>query len=141
MPNEVKIKDLSQALQIADTAEFPYTQDNGGSNTTFKAPMTQIAEKINEDMTFNNLTTVEKEIVGAINEVNGVWITGTLTAGQTSITLTDTTDSLDNDSILEFFTDAFGVSPTGATIDATNHTVTLTFPEQASNLGVKVRVL
>lgn len=37
MPDTIKISELNEALAIADAAEFPYTQENGGELTTFKA--------------------------------------------------------------------------------------------------------
>lgn len=52
MPDTIKISELNEALALADAAEFPYTQENGGENTTFKAPLTQIAAKIVEDMSY-----------------------------------------------------------------------------------------
>lgn len=67
---DIKIKDLSAALQIDDSAEFVYTQDNGGTNTTFKAPVNQIARKIAEGTTYTNLETTAKTLVGAINELS-----------------------------------------------------------------------
>lgn len=67
---DIKIKDLSEALQIDDSAEFVYTQDNGGTNTTFKAPVNQIARKIAEGTTYTNLETTAKTLVGAINELS-----------------------------------------------------------------------
>ena len=41
---KIKISELDEALQLSDNAEFPYTQDNGGVPTTFKAPANQIAK-------------------------------------------------------------------------------------------------
>ena len=63
-------------------------------------------------------------------------VTGTLTAGQTSITLSNV--AITTTSTLEYFTDKFGVNPVDVT--ASTGSVTLTFEAQASNLGVKVRV-
>ena len=63
-------------------------------------------------------------------------ITGTLTAGQTSIILSDS--SITTNSTIEPFTDKFGVNPTS--ISVSTGSVTLTFESQSSNLGVKVRV-
>lgn len=63
-------------------------------------------------------------------------IEGTLTAGNTSITLISSDITLD--STLEFFTDVFGVCPTDVSVSVGS--VTLTFEERASDLGVKVRV-
>jgi hypothetical protein len=63
-------------------------------------------------------------------------VTGTLTAGQTSITLSDA--SILTTSTIDIYTDAFGVNPTGVTVAAGS--VTLTFDAQATNVAVKVRV-
>lgn len=69
MPDNVKISELTPALQIRDDAIFPYSQDNGGTNTTFGAPMTQIGAKANEGLTYSNLNTATKTIVGALNSL------------------------------------------------------------------------
>ena len=45
---------------------------------------------------------------------------------------------LTNDSNVRIFTSAFGVSPTDSSI--ANNAITLTFPSQSSDIGVKVRV-
>lgn len=53
MPDDrLPISELDEALELSDAAQFPYTQNNGGTLTTYKARMTQIAAKIVEDMTF-----------------------------------------------------------------------------------------
>jgi hypothetical protein len=51
MPDIIKISELDEALALADAAEFPFYQDNGGQNTTYKAPITQIGAKIVEGLT------------------------------------------------------------------------------------------
>lgn len=63
-------------------------------------------------------------------------LTGTLTAGNTSITLQDA--SITTNSTIDIYTDTFGVNPTDVVVAAGS--VTLTFEAQASDLGVKVRV-
>ena len=63
-------------------------------------------------------------------------ISGTLTAGNTSITLSSA--KITTNSTIDFYTDKYGVNPTNVTV--TNGSITLTFEAQASNLGVKVRV-
>ena len=65
---KIKISELSEALQINNDAVFPYSQDNGGTDATFGAPMTQIARKVTEGVDFTNLETSNKKIVGAINQ-------------------------------------------------------------------------
>lgn len=63
-------------------------------------------------------------------------VTGTLTAGQTTITLQDA--AILTTSTVEIYTDVFGVNPTSVVV-ATG-SVTITFPAQANNIGVKARI-
>lgn len=64
-----KISELDLALLINDDAEFPFSQDNAEEPTTFKGRITQLGTKIAEDITFSNLRTTSKKLVGAINEL------------------------------------------------------------------------
>lgn len=63
-------------------------------------------------------------------------ITGTLSAGSTSITLTDS--RITTDSVFRFFTSKFGVSPTACTVN--NGAVILTFEAQSEPITVGVKV-
>ena len=63
-------------------------------------------------------------------------VTGTLIAGNTSVTLSDA--SILTTSNIDIYTDVYGVSPTNVTV-ATG-SVTLTFEAQANDLSVKVKV-
>ncbi len=65
-----KISELDQALQINNDAVFPMSQDNSGTDTTYKASITQLSTEIGEGQTFSNLQTTSKNLVGAINELN-----------------------------------------------------------------------
>lgn len=69
--------------------------------------------------------------------VTGTVLSGTLTAGQTSITFTDS--AITADSFVEIFTNSYGVSPT-AVDDTTAGTLILTFTARSADLGVKVIV-
>lgn len=64
-------------------------------------------------------------------------ITGTLTAGQTSITLDS--DYITTDSVLDFYTSIYGVNPLTVSVVAGH--VTLTFNAQASNMDVGVKIV
>lgn len=64
-----KISELDSALLINNDAVFPMSQDNAGEPTTFKVGITQLGTEIAEDMTFSNLQTTSKKLVGAINEL------------------------------------------------------------------------
>lgn len=65
-----------------------------------------------------------------------VEVTGTLAAGNTSITLSNA--AIMAASTLDIYTDVYGVNPKTVTVAAGS--VTMTFDGQNSNLGVKVRV-
>mgnify|MGYP003417099014 CR=1 FL=1 len=79
MPDIIKISELDEALALADAAEFPYYQDNGGQNTTYKAPMTQIGAKIVEGLTYQGINlpagagnkTVENSLNYLLNAIGG----------------------------------------------------------------------
>ena len=137
MPDDIKISALTVVPTLDDSAVFPMVQELNGTPTTLKASTSQIAGKVAENTTYVNLQTTSKNIVGAVNEVNGAWLSGTLTAGQTSLTLSDA--SITTSSTIDYYTDKFGVSPTNVVV--TTGQIVLTFPAQASDLGVKVRVL
>lgn len=80
------------------------------------------------------LNTNAKNITGAINELRGVVLTGTLLTGSTSITFQD--PSISTSSTIEMFTDTFGVNPVSVTVGS--GTMTITFEAQQADLGVKV---
>lgn len=85
----------------------------------------------------SNMNDLEDRIEAAF--IGGdLWndFTGTLTAGQTSITFTDA--SIRETSTIDYYTDYFSINPVG--VVATNGSVTLTFEAQDIDLGVKVRV-
>ena len=63
-------------------------------------------------------------------------LTGTLTAGQTSITLSDV--SIATTSTIDYYTDHYGVNPVGVIVSTGS--VTLTFETQDVDISVKVRV-
>lgn len=61
---------------------------------------------------------------------------GTLSAGSTSITLTFTSETIGTDTLVDVYSDTFGVNPTS--ISTTSSTVTLTFDAQSSAVKVGV---
>ena len=99
-----------------------------------------IGESMLIGLPFNSLNTADKHIVPAINELllasnqAGTAITGTLTAGSTSITLTN--NAIHTDSAIDYFTDTFGVIPSNVTVS--EGSVTLTFDAQQSDVDVMV---
>ena len=103
-------------------------------------PASEVADKMLGTFEYNDLQTDNKKIFGAINELAdsslSAILTGTLTAGQTFITISDS--KIKEDSLLACYTDPFGINPIDAT--ATNGSVTLTFEEQSSDVKVAVEI-
>lgn len=64
-------------------------------------------------------------------------ITGTLVAGQTSITILS--DYITTDSVLDFYTSIYGVNP--LSVSAVAGEVTLTFNAQATDMTVGVKIV
>ena len=91
-------------------------------------------------------TTDKTSIVNAINETFDAIPSGsavevqsdTLTAGSTSVVLTFTNQTIGASTLVDIYTDAYGVSPTA--VATTSTTVTLTFDAQASDVVVAVKV-
>ena len=90
------------------------------------------------DATKWDITTVADELANGGGGSGGIWkdVTGTLVAGNTSITLSDA--SISSSSTIDIYTDTFGVNPSNVVVSAGS--VVLTFKAQQSNVGVKVRV-
>lgn len=73
----------------------------------------------------------------AIKEMLGTTLTETLAAGAT--TLTFTSDAITDESLIDVYTDSYGVNPSG--IDQDGNTLTLTFAPQEQAIGLKVKVM
>lgn len=101
---------------------------------SYKITAGNVANQFMTAYSFNGLNTTSKNVVGSINEVKGKEVTGTLLAGNTSITLQDA--AITTTSTIDIYTDVFGISPESVAV-ATGE-ITITFEEQAADLGVKV---
>lgn len=77
-----------------------------------------------------------KEINKSVKELQGITLTGTLTAGETTITLTDA--SITTDSTIDIYTDVYGVNPKNVSVE--DGSLTLEFSAQESDVQVKVVV-
>ena len=118
------------------------TPDSGSASgyMSEKMSVSQLADHAANDIVYPELSTTAQSIVGAINEVfaaGGFVVTGTLAAGNTSITLSNA--GIHTTGTFDFYTDVFGVNPTAVVV--AEGSITLTFEEQASDVGVKVRCL
>ena len=106
-------------------------------------PVAVSAENVSYDNTVSGLTADNvqaaiDELVASIPSAGAVEIqSGTLTAGQTSVTLTFAEQTVGSTSLIDVYVeDGLNYS----TIATTSTTVTLTFPVQASDVAVAVRV-
>lgn len=135
----------AQTPAVGGTFKVPYVSVNAtGHITNINAHNVTMPVPTATDVTYDNTTsglsaTNTQSAIDEIKSSLGVWLTGTLMAGQTTLVLSDT--SITTDSIVDnvYVPDTFfGVNPTS--ISATTGSVTLTFPVQSSDLPVKVRV-
>ena len=67
----------------------------------------------------------------------GTVLSGTLTAGQTSLTITD--DAIETTSLIDIYTDVYGLEPTNVAV--TTGQMVLTFNAQGVDISVKVKVI
>ena len=77
-----------------------------------------------------------KELNNKLSNVFKAKVTGTLTAGQTSIKLTNS--AITTNSRFDFYTSIYGVSPTN--VEVASGSITLEFDAQETNMNVEVRV-
>ena len=133
--NDVDIDDTTladgQALVYNGTSEKWENGQGGGGTTVVANPSGTATADLVKLQVGNN-------IYGIPSGSGGSWtdVTGTLTAGNTSITLSDA--SIETTSTIDFYTNEFGVNPTDVSVSAGS--VTLTFEAQSTDLGVKIRV-
>ena len=133
----------SLVTNLQNTDLFALAREDITSETGYRSKVARVdgmAKKVVNETDYSQLQTTDKKIIGAINEVNTkaskVEVTGTLTAGQTSITLSDA--SITTTSTIDIYTDVFGIQPTNAVV--TSGQIVLTFLAQSSDITVKVRV-
>lgn len=144
--------ELSKALsEFTETATLPIgsllmaSVEDAQSETgyeTFAVKSETMAGVFARQYTYAQLMTDAKSLVGSVNELVAgkqkafVDIEGTLTAGQTNITLSD--EAILSTSTVDIYTDVYGISPSAVSV--ADGSVTITFEAQASNLGVKARI-
>ena len=140
----VEIHELITAEDISASDVIADQREDSGTWLTRKLTFNALGLFINKVLNYaSDLTTTAKTIIGAINELKAqggyTELTGSLTAGQTTVVFTDNS-IVDGITVQPFVDEAFtGVVPTAQVTDGTNHTLTLTFPVQLTNMPVKVR--
>lgn len=139
---DIPIHDIALGT-LEEGSLFAMAFPTSGSNfASGKISAAGLGEGICKDMTFNSLLTYDKSVIGAINELNtvssqtGYTLTGTLTAGSTTITFTDAV--IKADSIVDDFTNIFGVDPIDKVV--TEGSCVLTYEAQPFDVGVRIIV-
>ena len=103
---EVNIKDLPSAANLSGSDAVILVQNSAYTKQT---NLDDISTYMLKENNIPSLTTNHKDIVGAINEVKGVELFGTLHAGETSITFTDA--SIKTTSKVIPYVEVWGVAP------------------------------
>lgn len=120
--NEVLAEIPSGGSVSADDVTYDNT-DSGLTATNAQDAIDEVNQKVENIPT----TSIEVEVQR-----------GTLAVGATSVALTFTEQTIGANTLVDYFTDAFGVNPTNVTISG--QVVTLTFDAQSTAIAVAVKV-
>lgn len=123
------------AIQTAVTALTASVNDNTTDITDLKGQMvayTQIVNQLTADV--QNLATRVDTAEGTVGTV----YSGIIGVGESTVTVS--TPIVTTDSMIDVYTDEYGLIPTSVVGDAAGKTVTVTVPVRQSNLNVKVVV-
>lgn len=122
---------------------------SGAINELFNKPAGAVsADDVSYDNTDSGLTATEvqsaiDEVNQKVNDIPTVSVDvevkrGTLSVGATSVALTFTEQTIGANTLVDVYTDTYGVNPTAVSISG--NVVTLTFDAQASAVAVGVKV-
>lgn len=141
MPDPIKVSELTDALTIGAGDLLYIAGEDALSVTGYyqkKATAGKLGEALLNDISFPLIftKTTAKNAAGAINELAGTTLTGTLAVGSTTLTLSDA--AILTTSTIDIYTDVYGVAPSNVVV-ATG-SITLTFDARESALNVKVVV-
>ena len=136
----VKLSDMTEALAFTTSDLFYLGMADAESDTGYysrKLPASTMAAALIGSFSLPLLLTktTAKNVAGAINEVAGTKVSGTLVAGSTSITLSDA--SITATSLIDVYNDA-GIGY--ESITASTGSVTITFEAQLADMAVEVIV-
>lgn len=144
--NTANIASETTARQNADSALDTRVTTNANNVSALQTNMTTVTNRVSAletTMGSETLDTTAQTVTGAINELasgtaSSEVQSGTLASGATSVTFTFTEQTIGSDTLIDVYTNTFGVNPTNVTYTAS--TVVLTFDAQDSAVGVAVKV-
>ena len=131
--------DLAASLPVGSLVIVSVEDENSASGyKSEKCPSELLASEMMGSYGFPLALpkTASKTVLGALNEIAYKTLTGTLTAGQTSVTISDA--SITTTSDIDIYCDVYGVAPEDVTVSTGS--VTLTFTARTSDLHIKLRV-
>lgn len=131
--DEVNIKDLPELSDLSASDSLIVIQNDA---YTKKVIFDDVTSYILKDATIPTLTTNNKNIIGAINEVAGVEIIGTLPAFTRTLVLRN--PNIKATSEVRVLTEDYTIAPTN--VVATPGTVVLSFEPRELAIKVKVRI-
>lgn len=139
--NSVKFSELATAPALDGSDIFAISAQDTTQTpavwVSYKTTLNDIALKAVAGTTFNNLKTTSKFVEGAINEICGLVLTSTLTAGSTTLTFSNQAITA-NSTLEDIYASVFGLFPTNAVF--ASGSLTLTFDAQSSDVDIKVRI-
>ena len=138
IPSEALLNNQTEIKEKIDAN----TTDIGTIKTTIEdIKNTSITELLGNQTTIASKLTVNGQKIDTINDLlNLIYgsmdasVEGTLTAGETTITFTDS--AITDDTSIEVYTDTFNVAP--ESVEVSDGSITITFAEQETDLGVRV---
>lgn len=130
---EVNIKDLPDAVSLSGSDAVILIQNNAYTKQT---NLDDISAYMLKENSIPSLTTNHKDIVGAINEVAGIEVTGILPAYSRTLVLQDS--RIKSTSTIKVLTEEYTIAPTNAVVSSGS--VILTFEPMDIAINVKVKV-
>lgn len=129
------LENTVQAIQTAVTTLTSDVNDNTTDIANLKGQMvayTQIVNQLTADV--QNLTTRVTTAEGIVGTVYA----GIVGVGETTVTIS--APIVTANSLIDVYTDEYGLTPTSVTADETGKTVTVVVPVRQTNLNVKIVV-
>ena len=140
---DIMISELVEASQLTAGAIFYYCPVDGsiesGYDSQYMTAQT-LAKGVISDLSFPLIftKTTAKSAAGAINELAPTVLTGTLLAGNTSLTISD--PAIETTSKFRFLSeDTWGIYPSAKPV-VSSGSITLTFEAQATDVNIMVEV-
>lgn len=142
--NDIMLSDLTAAADLPAGTLFYVAVENQEAESGYdslKVTSEIVGAKLLSTYNFPALfDTTAKNAAGAINELAArptyKELTATLTAGSTSVTISDA--AILTTSTIDIYTDVFGLSPEAVSVSTGS--ITMTFSEQSANVSIKIRV-